>query len=258
MPSTATVPISPRPTRSGQPAEHQAGRGRQLHEALLHADPRTQPAMMLDYFAYTDDLAFVKETPLPIAEAGITFFDQHFPHEGSKRLLDPDNAIEMYWTSQPRARYRRSALGAQWTSGLAARVDDRGAVPSLADDPRHRPGIAHGREERQQAALPAEKIDNGHNSENPDLRHLSVPPVRPGQAQFGFQRGPRFRRPPIQEPRLLVPERHPGLCCWAIPGRRGRTSSSAHAQGQAMPSLPRVLGSWLGLTCPTRTTAVTA
>ena len=215
--------------------------------------------MMLDYFAYTDDRVFVKETLLPIAEAGITFFDQHFPHEGSKLLLDPDNAIEMYWSAQSRARYRRSALGAQWTSGLAARVDDRGAAPSLADDPRHRPGIAHGREERQQAALPAEKIDNGHNSENPEL--YAIYPFR----LFG-----------LGKPNLDLSAGHASAVgrfknhgCWCQSGIQacaagryqdgaGEHRLRAHAQGQAVPALRRVLGSWLGLTCPTRTTAVTA
>jgi len=54
-------------------------------------------AMMLDYYAYTGDEAFARETLLPIATAGITFFDQHFPHENGRLLLDPDNAIETYW-----------------------------------------------------------------------------------------------------------------------------------------------------------------
>ena len=54
--------------------------------------------MMLDYYEYTGDVAFARETLLPIADAGITFFDQHFKRDANgKLLLDPDNAIEMYW-----------------------------------------------------------------------------------------------------------------------------------------------------------------
>ena len=53
--------------------------------------------MMLDYYAYTGDEAFVRQTLLPIATAGITFFDQHFPHQNGRLLLEPDNAIETYW-----------------------------------------------------------------------------------------------------------------------------------------------------------------
>ena len=54
--------------------------------------------MMLDYYDYTGDKVFVKQTLLPVATAGLTFFAQHFPHDAAGKLvLDPDNAIEMYW-----------------------------------------------------------------------------------------------------------------------------------------------------------------
>src|SRR3569833_3051596 len=54
--------------------------------------------MMLDYYEYTGDKSFAKESLVPIASAGLTFFDQHFSRDAQgKLLLDPDNAIEMYW-----------------------------------------------------------------------------------------------------------------------------------------------------------------
>ena len=54
--------------------------------------------MMLDYYDYTGDDDFVRNTLLPIASAGITFFDQHFGRDiMGKLLLDPDNSIEMFW-----------------------------------------------------------------------------------------------------------------------------------------------------------------
>ena len=54
--------------------------------------------MMLDYYEYTGDKKFAQETLLPVATAGLTFFDQHFVRDGEDKLiLDPDNAIEMYW-----------------------------------------------------------------------------------------------------------------------------------------------------------------
>jgi alpha-L-fucosidase 2 len=54
--------------------------------------------MMLDYYEYTGDANFAKETLVPIATAGLTFFDQHFGRDAQgKLLLDPDNSIEMYW-----------------------------------------------------------------------------------------------------------------------------------------------------------------
>lgn len=55
-------------------------------------------AMMLDYYAYTLDERFLKETLVPVADAGVTFFDQHFRRDKTGRLLlDPDNAVETYW-----------------------------------------------------------------------------------------------------------------------------------------------------------------
>jgi hypothetical protein len=54
--------------------------------------------MMLDYYDYTGDKAFARQTLVPVATAGLTFFDQHFPHGAQGKLvLDPDNSIEMYW-----------------------------------------------------------------------------------------------------------------------------------------------------------------
>jgi alpha-L-fucosidase 2 len=54
--------------------------------------------MMLDYYDYTGDSSFVRNTLLPIAAAGITFFDKHFGRDiMGKLLLDPDNSIEMFW-----------------------------------------------------------------------------------------------------------------------------------------------------------------
>jgi alpha-L-fucosidase 2 len=54
--------------------------------------------MMLDYYAYTGDTQFAQNTLLPVASAGIEFFDQHFKRDSTgKLLLDPDNSIEMFW-----------------------------------------------------------------------------------------------------------------------------------------------------------------
>lgn len=54
--------------------------------------------MMLDYYDHTQDKSFVKETLLPFANLGLTFFTNHFPRDKEgKLLLSPDNSIEMYW-----------------------------------------------------------------------------------------------------------------------------------------------------------------
>jgi hypothetical protein len=54
--------------------------------------------MMLDYYDYTEDKMFARQYLLPLASAGLQFFDEHFGRDAEgKLLLDPDNAIEMFW-----------------------------------------------------------------------------------------------------------------------------------------------------------------
>lgn len=54
--------------------------------------------MMLDYYQYTGDTSFLRKTALPVATAGLEFFDKHFSRDSTgKLLLDPDNSIEMFW-----------------------------------------------------------------------------------------------------------------------------------------------------------------
>jgi len=55
-------------------------------------------AMMLDYFAFTRDADFARETLLPMADAGVTFYAEHFPREADGTLrIEPSNSIETYW-----------------------------------------------------------------------------------------------------------------------------------------------------------------
>jgi alpha-L-fucosidase 2 len=127
-------------------------------------------SMMLDYFAYTGDREFVKQTLLPIADAGLTFFDQHFKRENGKLLLDPDNSIEQYWKARNPAP---DIGGLHWlTQGLLALPQDlttaeqrtrwqrlAGELPELPKTQRNGTTVL----------AFAEKYDNPRNSENPEL-----------------------------------------------------------------------------------------
>ncbi|MBS1604415.1 MAG: hypothetical protein JST42_17250 [Bacteroidetes bacterium] len=54
--------------------------------------------MMLDYYDHTQDTGFAREYLVPVAAAGLQFFDEHFGRDSAgKLLLDPDNSIEMFW-----------------------------------------------------------------------------------------------------------------------------------------------------------------
>lgn len=54
--------------------------------------------MMLDYYEYTGDATFAQQKLMPVMTAGLQFFNEHFPRDAQgKLLLNPDNAIEMWW-----------------------------------------------------------------------------------------------------------------------------------------------------------------
>ena len=134
-------------------------------------------AMMLDYFAYTGDRAFVREYLLPIGEAGLTFFDQHFPHENGKLVLDPDNAIETYWKARNPAP---DIAGLRWViGGLLSLPRDL-----TSEEQRQRwtrllaevPDLPKGTRGATPVLLPAERFDKTRNFENPEL--YSIFPFR--------------------------------------------------------------------------------
>jgi alpha-L-fucosidase 2 len=55
-------------------------------------------AQMYDYYVYTEDRAFLRETLLPFAEAVLTFFDKHYGvDEGGRLKLVPSQALETWW-----------------------------------------------------------------------------------------------------------------------------------------------------------------
>jgi hypothetical protein len=130
-------------------------------------------AMMLDYHDYTGDDAFVRDTLLPVAKAGLTFFSQHFPRDAQgKLLLDKDNSIEMYWdVTNPLP----DIAGLHYVIGRLLELP-----PSLLDDATRAewtklqailPAIPTGTKVGKPALLPytGDQTSPGHNSENPEL-----------------------------------------------------------------------------------------
>jgi alpha-L-fucosidase 2 len=129
--------------------------------------------MMLDYYDYTGDKAFARETLVPVAAEGLTFFDQHFPHDAQGKLvLDPDNAIEMYWMAHNPAPD---------IAGLHAILPRLLALPDGMVDEATRndwkkllgelPELPQGTVKGEKVLLPYEgeqTMKNG-NSENPEL-----------------------------------------------------------------------------------------
>ena len=129
--------------------------------------------MMLDYFADTADKAFVRDTLLPIASQGVTFFAQHWPHDADgKLLLDPDNSIEMYW---------KVHNPAPDIAGLQAVLPRLIALPADLTSPIQRtqwqtllsqlPPLPEGDRNGTRILLPytGSQTQPSHNSENPEL-----------------------------------------------------------------------------------------
>ena len=129
--------------------------------------------MMLDYYAYTADRVFARDTLLPIAAAGVTFFDLHFGRDThGKLLLDPDNAIEMYWKVHDPAPD---------IAGLRAVLPRLLALPQGLTTAEQRtqwsrllgemPPLPEGQKDGKSVLLPytGEQTAAPHNTENPEL-----------------------------------------------------------------------------------------
>jgi len=129
--------------------------------------------MMLDYYDYTGDKAFARQTLVPVATAGLKFFEQHFPHNAQGKLvLDPDNSIEMYWMAHNPAPD---------IAGLHAILPRLLALPDGIVDETVRsgwrnlleelPDLPQGTVKGMKVLLPyeGEQTLESHNSENPEL-----------------------------------------------------------------------------------------
>jgi len=126
--------------------------------------------MLLDYYAYTGDQKFARETLLPMADAGVKFFDQHWPHENGKLVLDPDNAIEMFWKARNPAP---DIAGLRWVlPGLLALPTELTTAEQRARWQRFLkeiPELPVGETGGVKVLRPAEVFGPRHNLENPEL-----------------------------------------------------------------------------------------
>ena len=129
--------------------------------------------MMLDYYEYTGDMKFAKETAIPMITDGLTFFNQHFYlGPDGKLLLDNDNAIEMYW---------KATDPAPDIAGLHAILTRMIALPDDLVDAKTRagwvkmqsilPDLPRGTKNGKEVLLPyrGPQTMRAHNGENPEL-----------------------------------------------------------------------------------------
>ncbi len=128
-------------------------------------------AMMLDYYATTQDEEFLRKTLTPIADAVLTFYDQHWQRDaGGKIRFEPAQALETWWqcvNPTPEVAGLRYVIGRLLRLGdKAGTASQRAAWRKLLGD---LPQVAVKEEEGKKFVLPAEKFDVRRNSENPEL-----------------------------------------------------------------------------------------
>ncbi len=128
-------------------------------------------AMMLDYYAITQDKKFLRDTLLPLAEATVTFYDEHWERdEKGKIRFEPSQALETWWecvNPLPEVAGLRYVLGRllELPADLTTRAQRKSWKKTLAD----LPAVPMKEENGKRFILPAEKYSMKRNQENPEL-----------------------------------------------------------------------------------------
>lgn len=128
-------------------------------------------ALMLDYYAYTQDRDFVQSTLLPLGSAIVEFYDKHYPRDPDGKVrFEPAQALETWWqcvNPMPEVAGLRFVL-----DGLLALPTDLVPAASRADWARFReelPATPLRQVDKQTLLAPADKYDVQGNVENPEL-----------------------------------------------------------------------------------------
>jgi hypothetical protein len=128
-------------------------------------------AMMLDYYAITQDEKFLRDMLLPLAEETITFFDEHWERDKEGKIrFEPAQSLETWWecvNPLPEVAGLRYVLGRllELPSGLTTRARRKSWKKTLAD----LPALPMKEEDGKRFVLPAEKYTMKRNQENPEL-----------------------------------------------------------------------------------------
>ena len=142
-------------------------------------------AQMLDRYDYTQDADFARNALVPMADATITFYDQHWKRDSDgKILMEPAQAIETYQQSAANPTPdvaglmsvlpRLLSLPPGFTSpdrrDLWAKVlKDLPPLPMGTTASGKLPPKGRGDPDGKRVILPAQKYDEPRNHENPEL-----------------------------------------------------------------------------------------
>lgn len=142
-------------------------------------------AQMLDRYIYTQDAAFARESLLPMADAVVTYYDQHWKRGADGKIrMSPAQAIETYQSDAvnpapdlagllsllPRLLALPSGLAAAPQRALWSRVLlDLPLLPRGTTAKGKSPPQGHGEPDGKPVLLPAERYGGPKNVENPEL-----------------------------------------------------------------------------------------
>ncbi len=142
-------------------------------------------AQMLDRYDYTQDADFARNSLLPMADATITYYDQHWQRGSDGRiLLDPAQSIETYQKTAvnptpdvaglmsvlPRLLSLPPGLSNEAQKNLWAKVlKDLPPLPMGTTAKGKLPPKGQGDPGGKRVILPAQKYDETKNRENPEL-----------------------------------------------------------------------------------------
>ncbi len=127
--------------------------------------------LLLDYYTYTHDQAFLEQTLLPLVNAVLQFYDQHYPRgEDGKLLLKPAQSLEMFEAINPLPDIAGLSTV---LSRLLSLPEGRVLADQQADWRRlyqQLPPLPAGKVDGQTVLLPAEHVlEEARNTENPEL-----------------------------------------------------------------------------------------
>jgi len=142
-------------------------------------------AQMLDRYDYTQDGGFARNSLLPMADAVMTYYDQHWPRgPDGKILLSPAQSIETYQKTAvnptpdiaglmsvlPRLLSLPRALISDGRQSLWTKVlRDLPPLPMGTTAKGKLPPKGQGDPDGRPTILPAQKYEGSKNSENPEL-----------------------------------------------------------------------------------------
>jgi hypothetical protein len=128
-------------------------------------------AIMLDYYAHTQDEHFLRDALLPLADGVVTFYDRHYPRDAQGQVhFSPAHALESYWpvvNPMPEIAGLRFVLGEllalpQAATTPAQRATWRRLLDELPPLPTR---VADG----QTLLSVAQEVGKMYNLENPEL-----------------------------------------------------------------------------------------